>query len=107
MLDPHPNPQPLTSREEEVLRYAAEGRRDKDIARRMAVDPRTVEMHVRNIVQKLGVRTRGEAVAFYYRRIIEALQREVEDWKQALERERKWNALRLKRALEGRTGFPE
>ena len=107
MRDPDRSPQPLTQREEEVLAYAAQGMRDKEIARRLGIEPRTVEQHVRKIVQKLGVRTRGEAVAFYYRRIIEALQRELEDWKQALERERKWNALRLKRALEERTGFPE
>ena len=53
----------LTTRELEVLRLLAEGLRNADIAERLVVSTRTVDHHVSAILRKLGVRTRGEAVA--------------------------------------------
>jgi DNA-binding CsgD family transcriptional regulator/tetratricopeptide (TPR) repeat protein len=53
----------LTARELDVLRLLADGLRNGAIAERLFVSPRTVEHHVSAILAKLGVQSRGEAVA--------------------------------------------
>ena len=45
----------LTEREREVLRLMAEGLTDRGIAERLWVTPKTVETHVRHILQKLNL----------------------------------------------------
>jgi DNA-binding CsgD family transcriptional regulator len=57
------NPAGLTSRELEVLALVAEGLRNAQIAERLIVSNKTVAHHVSAILRKLGVTTRGEAVA--------------------------------------------
>jgi signal transduction histidine kinase len=52
----------LTSRELEVLQLLARGLSNKQIARVMAITPRTVNFHLDNIYSKLGVSSRTEAV---------------------------------------------
>ena len=54
----------LTDREREVLQLLAEGSRNDDIAGRLFISPQTVQTHVRNILAKLGVHSKLEAVAF-------------------------------------------
>jgi pimeloyl-ACP methyl ester carboxylesterase/DNA-binding CsgD family transcriptional regulator len=51
----------LTTRQCEVLRLVAAGHTDKQIALRLRLSPRTVEMHVGNALRALGCRTRAEA----------------------------------------------
>jgi DNA-binding NarL/FixJ family response regulator len=53
----------LTSRELEILTLLADGLTMRQVARRLAISPRTVETHVAKIYRKLGVRTRVQAVA--------------------------------------------
>jgi pimeloyl-ACP methyl ester carboxylesterase len=55
-------PATLTARQLEVLREVARGQTDKEIARKLALSPRTVEMHVANTLAALRCRTRAEAV---------------------------------------------
>ncbi|NUT40974.1 MAG: tetratricopeptide repeat protein [Thermoactinospora sp.] len=53
----------LTEREKEVLALVAEGLPNDEIARRLFISKRTAEHHVGNILAKLGLTTRAEAVA--------------------------------------------
>jgi DNA-binding CsgD family transcriptional regulator len=52
---------PLTRRELEVLRLVAAGQTNREIAGELFLSPRTVDMHVRNILAKLDCRSRVEA----------------------------------------------
>lgn len=64
-----PGPEvPLSPRELEVLRLAAEGLSNKEIAHRLALSPRTVQAHLANIFQHIGVTSRTEAVMQALRR---------------------------------------
>lgn len=51
----------LSPREREVLVIVSEGRTDRDIATRLFISERTVHVHVRRILAKLGVSSRTEA----------------------------------------------
>jgi DNA-binding NarL/FixJ family response regulator len=56
-------PPQLTARQREVLAQVARGASDKEIARALALSPRTVEMHVARALAALGARNRSEAVS--------------------------------------------
>jgi len=58
----------LTMRELEVLRLAAEGRSNKDIAATLRLGEETVKSHISSLLSKLGVANRTEAVAAAIRR---------------------------------------
>lgn len=53
----------LTAREREALAWVANGAETEEIARRMRVHSSTVRTHVEHAREKLGARTRAEAVA--------------------------------------------
>jgi DNA-binding CsgD family transcriptional regulator len=53
----------LSPREREVMVEIARGRTNPQIAEHLHVSEHTVKFHVRQILSKLGVRTRGEAAA--------------------------------------------
>lgn len=53
-------PAVLTAREREVARLVAEGCTNQQIGRSLGITARTVEVHMRNIMGKLGVRSRSE-----------------------------------------------
>jgi DNA-binding NarL/FixJ family response regulator len=52
----------LSGRESEVLAYLAKGYRYKEIAETLFISVETVRTHLRNIYEKLQVRSRSEAV---------------------------------------------
>lgn len=54
----------LTDRELEVLAEVARGLTNRDIARELKVAENTVKNHVRNILDKLGLRSRVEATLY-------------------------------------------
>ena len=56
----------LSHRELEVLRHVAAGRSNKAIARDLALSNRTVDRHLSNIFDKLGVSSRSAATAFAF-----------------------------------------
>ena len=52
----------LTSREEEILAHAAQGLTNKEIARNLTLSEKTVKHYMTNVLHKLQVRNRVEAV---------------------------------------------
>ncbi len=63
----------LTRREGEVLAELSQALTNKQIAARLFLSPRTVDVHVANVLMKLGVRSRAEAVATAARRDLTAV----------------------------------
>lgn len=58
----------LTGREEEVLRLVAAGLTNRQIGERLYISGKTVSVHISNVLGKLGVGGRAEAVAVAHRR---------------------------------------
>ena len=58
----------LTPREQQILDLLARGYRSKEVAEELGIGVQTVLTHIRNIYEKLQVRSRAEAVARYLRR---------------------------------------
>ncbi|MFD0204411.1 MULTISPECIES: response regulator transcription factor [Saccharothrix] len=54
---------PLTGRQREVLALMAEGTGTEEIAERMGLARNTVRNHVQRVLEKLGARSKLEAVA--------------------------------------------
>lgn len=52
----------LSQRERQILRGLIAGMTNKEIARRLDLSPRTVEMHRRNLLRDLGVRSTSAAI---------------------------------------------
>jgi DNA-binding NarL/FixJ family response regulator len=57
----------LTGRELEVLAMVADGMTSREISERLYISENTVRNHVRNILDKLGLKSRFEAVNWAYR----------------------------------------
>lgn len=74
--EPQPAPiaaEPLTAREREVLKLMAQGLSNAEIAERLTIELGTVKNHVHNILTKLNVNSRRDAVAHLSR--LSAMQR--------------------------------
>ena len=57
----------LTDREMEVLRLVAKGMNNRDIAKQLFISENTVKNHIRNILEKLHLHSRMEAVLYAVR----------------------------------------
>ena len=57
----------LTDREMEVLRLVAQGMNNRDIAKALFISENTVKNHIRNILEKLHLHSRMEAVVYAVR----------------------------------------
>jgi len=60
-------PPKLTAREMEVLRAVARGLNNREIARELFISENTVKNHIRNILEKLQLHSRMEAVVYAVR----------------------------------------
>jgi len=58
----------LTDREQEVLRYLAEGSDNDEIAAALVISAKTVARHRENIMRKLGLHSRAELVRYAIRK---------------------------------------
>jgi DNA-binding CsgD family transcriptional regulator len=58
---------PLSRREQEVLEWMAEGLQNKEIAQKLEISLATVRNHVHNLLEKLGVHSKLEAICLAYR----------------------------------------
>ena len=57
----------LTEREMEVLKLVAKGHNNRDIAKELYISENTVKNHIRNILEKLHLHSRMEAVVYAVR----------------------------------------
>jgi len=62
-LAEHLGEETLTPREMEVLRYAADGKRNRDIGEKLFISEETVKVHIKHIMEKLGASDRTQAMA--------------------------------------------
>ena len=59
--------QQLTRREKALLEALANGLANKDLAREFDISTNTVKYHLSNLFDKLGVTSRTQAVAYYFK----------------------------------------
>jgi len=52
----------LTKREKEVFHLLVQDQTTKDIAKKLFISEKTVRNHISNVIQKLGVKGRAQAV---------------------------------------------
>ena len=57
----------LTDRELQVLRFVAKGMNNREISKQLYISENTVKNHVRNILEKLQLHSRMEAVMYAVR----------------------------------------
>jgi two-component system, NarL family, response regulator NreC len=70
-IDPH---EKLTAREREVLSFASAGYSNAEIAGRLSISQRTVEVHRANMMHKLGLRNQTELIRYAIRKGILSLK---------------------------------
>lgn len=56
----------LTKRERALLEALSKGKTNRDLARDFEISANTVKFHLSNLFEKLGVKNRAQAIAFYY-----------------------------------------
>jgi NarL family two-component system response regulator LiaR len=56
--------EPLTGRQDEILVLVGEGRSDREISETLHLTEATVRSHIHNILQRLGLETRAQLVAY-------------------------------------------
>jgi DNA-binding NarL/FixJ family response regulator len=61
------SPEALTKREAEVLKLVARGKANKQVARELFIDEKTVKSHVHSILSKLNVKSRTQAALYAVR----------------------------------------
>jgi FixJ family two-component response regulator len=57
-----PGREPLTRREQDVLGYLVDGESNKEMARKLGISPRTVEVHRSRIMEKLSAKNAADLI---------------------------------------------
>ena len=52
----------LTKREKQIFKLLVNGVDTEDIATKLAISSKTVRNHISNVIQKLGVKSRSQAI---------------------------------------------
>ncbi len=60
--------EPLTEREQQVLELVGQGASNKEIAQALTLSEATVRVHVHNLLGKLGLENRGQAMVYMLRK---------------------------------------
>ena len=60
-------PDELTERETEILKYVSRGLMNKEIAETLSISENTVKIHLRNILEKLHLKNRIQAAVYAVR----------------------------------------
>jgi DNA-binding CsgD family transcriptional regulator len=68
LLPPGPVSSPLTKREREVLRLLSEGKKTEEMGEQLFISDVTVRNHIQNILRKLNVHSKLEAVVYAYQK---------------------------------------
>ena len=63
----------LTKRERSLLEYLSEGMTNKELAGVLEISVNTVKFHLSNLYEKLEVRNRAQAIAFFYSRRLDTV----------------------------------
>ena len=63
----------LTAREREVLQLIAEGKNTKEVAWQLGISPRTVDVHRKNMMDKLSIDSVAELTRYAIREGLVAL----------------------------------
>ena len=58
--------QSLSRKERQILESLAKGLSNKELSREFAISPNTVKFHLSNLYEKLAVKNRAQAIAFFY-----------------------------------------
>ena len=64
----------LTKRERTILQSLADGLTNKELANTLQISINTVKFHLSNLYEKLGVRSRAQAITFFYSRRLDQIQ---------------------------------
>ncbi len=64
-LQQHPI-QSLSRKERQILEALATGLSNKELSRELDISPNTVKFHLSNVYEKLAVRNRAQAIAYFY-----------------------------------------
>lgn len=62
--------EPLTAREKEILGLIAIGKGNREIAKALNIEEKTVKNHINNIYSKLQIKSRYEAISYMFQRPI-------------------------------------
>jgi DNA-binding NarL/FixJ family response regulator len=66
----------LTTREREVAALISQGKSTREIAEELAVSERTVASHIRNVLSKLGLVSRGQIAVWVTKKGLGKTERE-------------------------------
>ena len=58
--------QSLSRKERQILESLATGMSNKELSRELGISPNTVKFHLSNLYEKLSVKNRAQAIAFFY-----------------------------------------